>query len=408
MAAPDRRGVVLLVVLLGLFAALVAHLFVLRFSHGDVYPLYSSLRADPLGTKALADSLAALREATLVRNFDPLTRLEPQAGQTLVLAGTDPQAMLDLPEAEAQALDNLAAAGGRLVIALGPGQEHSLFDDDSDTAAVLLPPRRRPAKPPAQPPAKGKTSPAPPELAVKESLGAHWGVTVMPLASPVPTPVTRAAGAPADLPEKLAWHNALALKLNKPGWRPLYLCRDQVVMAERSWGRGTLVLATDSYLLSNEALRQDRQTRLLAWLIGANPRIVFDETHLGVGYDPGVASLAWRYGLQGAAAGLLLLAALYLWRSVPSFLPPLPGGPTREEVELGHDQTAGFVNLLQRQLPAEELAAQCLAIWKQGQPEQSLSRDVQDELRILSHEPTMTPVERYRAMVGVLRRRRKS
>ena len=36
------------------------HLFQLRFEQGDIYPAYSSLRADPLGTKVFYESLETL------------------------------------------------------------------------------------------------------------------------------------------------------------------------------------------------------------------------------------------------------------------------------------------------------------------------------------------------------------
>ena len=38
----------------------VIHLFALRFEAGDVYPEYSSLRADPLGLKGFYDALDEL------------------------------------------------------------------------------------------------------------------------------------------------------------------------------------------------------------------------------------------------------------------------------------------------------------------------------------------------------------
>ena len=49
-------------------------LFTIRFETGDVYPPYSSLRADPLGTKALHDSLNSLNALRVGRNFRPLGR----------------------------------------------------------------------------------------------------------------------------------------------------------------------------------------------------------------------------------------------------------------------------------------------------------------------------------------------
>ena len=69
-----------LVLLLLIFAAGVAHLFALRFESGDVYPAYSSLRSDPLGTKALYESLENIASLSVSRNYHLLKSLtfEPQ------------------------------------------------------------------------------------------------------------------------------------------------------------------------------------------------------------------------------------------------------------------------------------------------------------------------------------------
>jgi len=85
------------------------------------------------------------------------------------------------------------------------------------------------------------------------------------------------------------------------------------------------VLAADSYFTSNEALLHERHPKLLAWLVGAGTRAVFDETHLGVAENPGMAALARKYRLHGVAAVLLLLAVLHVWGSAASLLPPPPG-----------------------------------------------------------------------------------
>ena len=70
---------VLLVLLLIAFLLGVGHLFVLRFQTGDVYPAYSSLRSDPLGTRVLYESLENLGDITLQRNYRLLHSLKPDS-----------------------------------------------------------------------------------------------------------------------------------------------------------------------------------------------------------------------------------------------------------------------------------------------------------------------------------------
>ena len=54
----------------------IAHLFALRYEKGDVYPPYSTLRADPLGAKGLYD--AAERAAEDVRLAVPQRGDQPR------------------------------------------------------------------------------------------------------------------------------------------------------------------------------------------------------------------------------------------------------------------------------------------------------------------------------------------
>ena len=119
---------------------------------------------------------------------------------------------------------------------------------------------------------------------------------------------------------------------------------------------GTLVLASDAYLLSNEALQLDRQPVLLSWLLGAHADIEFDESHLGVIEDRGIAALARQYGLGAAMILLVVAAGLFSWHRMALFVPP---APERTEVALRYQQTAGLEALLQRAIAPGELATAC-------------------------------------------------
>ena len=54
----------------------VVKLFLLRFQAGDVYPAYSSLRSDPLGSRAFYRSLQNLNKAAVSRNYLRLQNLK--------------------------------------------------------------------------------------------------------------------------------------------------------------------------------------------------------------------------------------------------------------------------------------------------------------------------------------------
>src|SRR6185312_11842200 len=76
-----------IVVLLGCVTALVfgiVELFQLRFESGDIYPKYSSLRADPLGTMAFYESLEKIPGINVRRDFSVGNRL-PEEQETVYL-----------------------------------------------------------------------------------------------------------------------------------------------------------------------------------------------------------------------------------------------------------------------------------------------------------------------------------
>src|SRR6266436_2519249 len=67
-----------IVILLASVAALafgIIELFELRFEVGDVYPAYSSLRSDPLGTMAFCESLKMMPGLSVRRDFTAGNRL---------------------------------------------------------------------------------------------------------------------------------------------------------------------------------------------------------------------------------------------------------------------------------------------------------------------------------------------
>ena len=113
-------------------------LFSLRFGAGDIMPEYSSLRPDPLGAKALYESLARMNGVGVVRNFDPLERLETEVSDpgntTILFLGLDYEELKWADEETIQALDRLLLSGVRLVISLFPTRNGNADADECDSA----------------------------------------------------------------------------------------------------------------------------------------------------------------------------------------------------------------------------------------------------------------------------------
>ena len=339
----------------------VAELFQLRFSAGDIYPPYSTLRADPLGSKALYETLGEQPRLRVERILRPLSRLPSgPEGAPLVLfyLGLDPTnwpAGLFNHEETAR-LDILLRHGGRLVLAFNP----------TGNVPTRLHPRVKLTF-------DEKTS-RPNSEDEPVNLARHWAIDFHRIdpnrRAPLPSRESIAKADPATAIEPAAsWHSAVDFELDdralKAGWTSLYHRAGRPVAVARDYpGGGRLVLASDSYLFSNEGLRNEPHPMWISDLIGSVRWVGFDETHFGVAESPGWMTLARRFHLEPALAALGVLVALFLWRSATSLAPSKPEAGA--DVLAGRDSAAGFLNLVRRSVPARELLAKCVRCWENG------------------------------------------
>lgn len=361
-----------MIILLGCAAVLVVgivQLFQLRFENGDVYPAYSSLRADPLGAMAFYESLEKIPGVTARRDFSASNRL-PETPQTvyLHLAGSSDE-WQRTPRDLFQELQNFLARGNRLVITFYPQNEAEIFHRygrDEETNSVTPAKSKDDKASPVKPSKKKQPKNADErEISLEDEWGFHPGFLKLQddIGKYMPAHVVNRTE--LALPPALFWHSGLILTNCSSAWRTIYARGTNAVVIERQFGKGSVVIATDSYFASNEAMAGDRHADLLAWLIGANRSVVFDEAHLGIVETSGVAALMRKYRLHGLAAGLLLLAGLFIWKKSTSLVPP-PAREARDDSIAGKDSASGFVNLLRRSIAPRDLLATCFAEWRKS------------------------------------------
>jgi len=406
-----------------LLAGGFAWIFSLRLASGDVYPLYSSLRADPLGTRGLYEALEQLPGISVTRDYLPLYRL-PARDQTVFILGQDWQEWTARPAIELRTLHAAATRGARVVIAFAADQER-----DAPGRGPRADVEKRPSEPGA---GKKSTEPASPDKEEKElpepkkesapakkklarkrteaewqekSLIKEWGVapkrrwlmTDSPAANAMPT-------APSQLERQVEWHSDVHFGLEKDTpWRVLYRRAGEPVLIEWEVGAGSVVLMADAFCLSNEAMHRARATALLSWLVGTSHRVVFHEGALGVLEENGVAALARRYGLGGALALAALLAGLYAWRQAVGFVPV--HRPSEAEAIVAHNPGAGLTALLRRSGNPAGWLSTCVEEWRK-----SRHHPAAEERRVLAAwqdaQTAKTPsVTAYNEMVLARKRR---
>lgn len=385
----------------------VGALYRLRVARGDVFPAYSSLRADPLGTRALHDAAVLLPGRTVVRWLEPLERFHANQNDLVIMSGV--RRHRDLDTDEWAAVDRAVIKGARVVVAWHA--EHALDGDATEARLVRADSwMRRDApdpkesgegkeaesdaseEPAAQKTEKPKLKQAGPEANPRYATEQEWqwGVRFLRrelLVMADRPDAVRTAAAPASWPESLArWQSDLFF-LPRPadGWRVLYRRGGEVVMMERTRGAGTILLLADSFILSNEAVSRERSTAVLASIFGDSSRIIFVESHLGIAVETGVAVLARRYGLGAAALTALLLAALWIWRRASPLAPILP---EEAEVRLTLAPTAGLEALLRRAVSPARLFSTCVDAWRK-------TASATDLQRVDATQETTEPVAAY-------------
>lgn len=327
-----------------------------RLESGDIYPPGSSLRSDPMGTMVLFESLRRVPGISVERDHSATGRMPQGSGTTYLHFDASPQDWTTLPRETFQTIDRFLLEGGRLVITLSPDKSGDIGparDDDGK------------GKPSAEP--KKKTPVGSPRRGDEVvSLADRWDLKLraVPRKTPRKAPARNVSGLP--LPSELPWNGDLSIEKPDTSWRVIYEGESGPVLAERRRGSGSIVIATDSFFVSNEALVRQPHPDLLAWLVGGSTRVVFDEAHLGIVENPGIATLARKYRLHGGALALLALAALFIWKNSTPLAPRRRRPAPDDEAMPGRPAGAGFVNLLRRNIPREQVFDVCIQEWRKS------------------------------------------
>ncbi len=388
------------------FAFGLVKLFELRYRSGQVYPAYSTLRADPKGCKALYESFASLPGYTVEQNLKPLHYLHATSNATIVLQGTSVLRLFNLVQHDLAPLTRLLANNNRIVLTFPPSQRTRGWsttneaDAEDDDARRLLKKVRetrhqkermrlrkwqgRDKEDPEETPGDEQLAEMPegevdpPEEGLDEELlqdefieeiqdFIDFGlIDFEPLPdyaearrAQVLDPGLRHLGE-----HEIPWNSTMVFKQLDDSWQVLAERAGHPVILESdpAGTNGTIVVCSDSYFMSNESMLSNRRPALLLHLFGQHTRLIFDETHLGISRKPGIANLVRRYHLHGLVGGMVLLAGLFIWRNSTSLVPIESSAVQTHTIE-GKDHAAGMINLLRRNIGGSRLFEVCLNTW---------------------------------------------
>jgi hypothetical protein len=330
------------------FVAGLVQLFRARIDSGDMYPPYSTFRADPLGSKALYDTLGATPGCAVARSYVPRERLHVRNAAVFFL-GIDPGVIQFGSGKSLEEYEALAKQGNRVIL-------------------TLLPVASKPV-----------------EVAQESPASKRWGVSVGYRKAR-----SRSAGSGSVPRETALFFHDLS-----PEWHAVAGGEAPRVI-ERRFDSGAVVLSIDTYPFSNESLVTSPQPDLIANLLGPARLAVFDEFHHNMVENGSIGALARRYRLHGIVLVLLLMAILYIWKSGTSLLP----APAQEGNDLvsGKDTASGLASLLRRTVPQKTLAETCVSMWKKSASGSNRTPAIEEILRT-EKDPVRT-YERIRQILA--------
>ncbi|MDA9922580.1 hypothetical protein OAK44_00760 [bacterium] len=410
-----------------------------RFADGDVYPHYASFRSDPLGTSALYESFDRIDSLSVRRNIRHLNTIKDvDADSTLLLIGYPRDNFRNLRAPENSAVMKAVEDGARLVITANPGLVPERFlptkteeeEDWFDRRRKLREERNRKRGHPGKEDKADEDEEEKAEDEVEEEFETRMDEALgMRLTKKLGFQIEslenferpdggwelkagRTVSGEKMKGELPTWYSQFRFEELSHEWAKVVVAEGGPVVIERNFGKGTVVIASDSFFVSNEALHLEPTPGFLEWIVGGKSKIIFDETIHGSTESGGAMKLIRRYRLHGVFFGLLVFVFLWAWRSAS------PLAPGSEELDLGlvggggtvagEDTGSGFVRLLRGSVPPKQLIERCLAIRRESvttepQPEAAKAMDA-IFARHQADPKKYGIVQAYREISGALRR----
>ena len=389
--------------LIAIFLIGVVNLFLLRFEAGDVYPPYSSLRSDPLGTRAFYESLDNLDNIVASRNYYPLSKIKSGKDTTFFYLGAKIFNSDSVDKDLLKSFEHIARSGGRLVIAFFPIMKNPLKPLCEEK--TLEDSRENNLK------EEKDNCPAKDDKFV--SLAERWGVSIRydETKGKNKKNAFKAESNIKDLHVPVSLHTAKYFDDLSDSWEVIYASGVRPVIIEGKFGKGTIVLSSDSYFFSNEALRAQRHPELLAHFMGLNSKAFFDETHFGIKKSFGVVYFVRKYRFHWFATGIVLLAVLFVWKNSVCFVPPHKDEHEGNEESFASDKdyTQGLISLLRRNIPKEKILKACVEEWEKSiEQDKMVSSDKLERIKevVERKEPNAkkdkNPVNGYKTINEIL------
>src|SRR5581483_1692926 len=184
-------------------------------------------------------------------------------------------------------------------------------------------------------------------------------------------------------------------------WSPSVMRAGAPLFLERPFGKGSILLISDCRHFTNRVLLMHPDNEVLTAIPGKRS-MIFDESHLGLEDTGTVVGLTTSHHLNWILLGFVVLAALYIWRSSVSFIPPSP--EPKELSVSGQSAYAALTNLLIQSVPPKSLLHKAAQEWNASVHLSRNQRTISaEELALLPDLDRASTIAEYQSLSGRLK-----
>ncbi len=268
---------ILIIIILAFFIGTIC-IFQSRFRNGETFPDYSTLKADPLGTLALFESLQKTPNLTVTRNYSN-TSIVDLSNITIFFIGIQPN-IFEMDGSLTNHIDSMLKKGNRIIVSfLDPPfySPSNTLPDSSDKNDVLF------------------TH----SIKFRKNFSGTNNVQTTD-----------------TILKNVTWPGALNLQTDST-WKTIVSRDSFMLLGEKKVHSGILVALHDGYNLCNHGLRDNLKKNgsnpLIPYLLGNNTNIIFDESHHGIIKRMGISALLQKSGFTPVILFLGIWFLLLIW-----------------------------------------------------------------------------------------------
>jgi hypothetical protein len=307
----------------------------LRFDKGDMYPAYSSFRTDPLGSKALFESLSKLDGYTINRTYINPSQLECSLS-TILFIGVTLERVHD--SSFTNSLIKLAKNQNHCILAFDHTQKR-VQSYSADTSKRIVCDTIK-------------------ELGLIFNHHSGSMESISSLDSGL---------------AKMNWPGHILMNADS-SWEPLVRSRKLLVLGKKQFSKGSIMALHSSFNLTNQGLHQnliDNGTNpLLSLITSTSSTILFDEWHLGIVHTNTMMDLMKRFGLLPVIFFALAWFLLLIWNSQGERTQQIESNMTLAKTDASHKDSLNL--LLHSNITSKSILTVCKNLWKSSFPEKYL------------------------------------